>query len=174
VDQLNTRGGLSSLLGTVWLILTALALGGMVEKAGILDRLIGPLIAAARSVGALVATLVGAAFATNVLASDQYIAIVLPGRMFRSAFDRRGLDPVVLSRALGDSATVTSPLIPWNSCGAYMAATLGIATTAFAPFCFFNILNPLITVAFGFLGFRMLRTAGTARTTDTPARKADQ
>ena len=88
VDQLLTRGGMASMLGTVWLILVALAFGGIVEKAGVLDRLIGPLIAAARSVGALVATLVGAAFATNVLASDQYIAVVLPGRMFRRRLRR--------------------------------------------------------------------------------------
>ena len=92
------------MLGTVWLILVALAFGGIIERAGVLERLIGPVIAAARSVGALVATLVGAAFATNVLASDQYIAVVLPGRMFRPAFDARGLAPVVLSRTLGDSA----------------------------------------------------------------------
>ena len=144
------------MLSTVWLILVALAFGGFIEKAGILERLIGPLIAAARSTGALVATLVGAAFATNLLASDQYIAVVLPGRMFRRAFESRGLAPVVLSRALGDSAAVTSPLIPWNSCGAYMAATLGVATTSYLPFAFFNILTPLITVAFAFLGFRML------------------
>ena len=156
IDQLLSRGGMASMLSTVWLILVALAFGGFVEKAGILERLIGPLIAAARSTGALVATLVGAAFATNVLASDQYIAVVLPGRMFRGAFERRGLAPVVLSRALGDSAAVTSPLIPWNSCGAYMAATLGVATTSYLPFAFFNILTPLITVAFAFLGFRML------------------
>ena len=158
VDQLLTRGGMESMLGTVWLILVALAFGGIVEKAGILERLIGPLITAARSIGALVATVVGAAFATNVLAADQYIAIVLPGRMFRGAFEDRGLAPVVLSRAIGDSATVTSPLIPWNSCGAYMAATLGVAATSFAPFCFFNLLNPLLTIAFAFLGLRMLRT----------------
>ena len=102
VDQLLTRGGMESMLGTVWLILVALAFGGIVEKAGVLDRLIGPVIAAARSIGALVAALVGAAFATNVLASDQYIAVVLPGRMFRGAFAERGLAPVVLSRALGE------------------------------------------------------------------------
>lgn len=157
VDQLLSRGGMESMLGTVWLILVALAFGGIVEQAGVLDRLIGPVIAAARSVGSLVATLVGAAFATNVLASDQYIAVVLPGRMFRAAFAERGLAPVVLSRALGDSATVTSPLIPWNSCGAYMAATLGVATTSFLPFAFFNLLNPLVAIAFAFLGLRMLR-----------------
>ncbi|WP_297971626.1 Na+/H+ antiporter NhaC family protein, partial [uncultured Amaricoccus sp.] len=159
VDELLTRGGMSSMLGTVWLILVALAFGGIVEKAGVLDRLIGPVIAAARSVGALVAALVGAAFATNVLASDQYIAVVLPGRMFRGAFAARGLAPVVLSRALGDSGTVTSPLIPWNSCGAYMAATLGVATTAYLPFAFFNLLNPFVSIAFACLGLRMLRQA---------------
>lgn len=157
VDQLLSRGGMASMLGTIWLIMTALAFGGIIEKAGILDRLIGPVVAAARSVVALVATLVGAAVATNVLASDQYIAIVLPGRMMRSAFEKRGLAPVVLSRAVGDSATVTSALIPWNSCGAYMAATLGVATTAFVPFCFFNLVNPLMTIAFAAIGFRMLR-----------------
>jgi Na+:H+ antiporter, NhaC family len=156
-DQLLSRGGMGSMLGTVWLILSALAFGGVVEKAGILERLIGPAIRAARTLTALVATLVAAAFSTNLLASDQYIAIVLPERMFRNAFEVRGLAPVVLSRAVGDSATVTSPLIPWNSCGAYMAATLGVATISFMPFCFFNIVNPLITILFAALGFRMLR-----------------
>jgi len=158
-DQLLSRGGMASMLGTVWLILAALAFGGVVEKAGILERLIGPAIRAARSLTALVATLVAAAFSTNVLASDQYIAIVLPGRMFRKAFEARGLAPVVLSRAVGDSATVTSPLIPWNSCGAYMAATLGVATISFVPYCFFNIINPLMTILFAALGFRMLLRA---------------
>ena len=97
-----------------------------------------------------------------MLASDQYIAIVLPGRMMRPAFEKRGLAPVVLSRAVGDSATVTSALIPWNSCGAYMAATLGVATTAFVPFCFFNLVNPLMTIAFAAVGFRMLRAPAAA------------
>jgi len=159
VDALLSRGGMSSMLGTVWLIVTALAFGGIVERAGILARLIDPVVAAARSVTALVGTLVGTGVATNVLASDQYIAIVLPGRMLRSAFEARGLAPVVLSRALGDSAAVTSPLIPWNSCGAYMAATLGVPTIAFVPFCFFNLLSPLMTMAFAAFGLRMVRVA---------------
>jgi Na+:H+ antiporter, NhaC family len=157
VDALLSRGGMASMLTTVWLILVALAFGGFIERAGVLERLIGPLIAAARSVGALVATLVAAAFGTNVLASDQYIAVVLPGRMFRGAFEIRGLAPAMLSRSLGDSAAVTSPLVPWNSCGAYMAATLGVATTAYLPFAFFNLINPLVAIAFGFLGLRVLR-----------------
>jgi len=93
--------------------------------------------------------------------ADQYIAIVLPGRMFKAAFQQRGLAPVVLSRSLGDSATVTSALIPWNSCGAFMAATLGVATVAYAPFTFFNMLSPLISVALAFLGVRMLKAPST-------------
>lgn len=161
VDTLLTRGGMASMLPTVWLILVALGFGGLIERAGVLERLIGPVIAAARSAGGLCTALVAAAFGTNLLASDQYIAVVLPGRMFRSAFAARGLAPVVLSRSLGDSAAVTSPLVPWNSCGAYMAATLGVATTSYLPYAVFNLLNPLISIAFAFLGLRLLRAAGT-------------
>lgn len=95
--------------------------------------------------------------AANVVTADQYIAIVLPGRMFKGTFEKRGLAPVVMSRALGDSATVTSALIPWNSCGAYMAATLGVATLAYAPFAFFCFLSPLVYIAYAYLGIRMLK-----------------
>ena len=95
--------------------------------------------------------------ATNVVTADQYIAIVLPGRMFKGSFEKRGLAPLVMSRALGDSATVTSALIPWNSCGAYMAATLGVATLAYAPFAFFCFLSPLVSIAYAYLGIRMLK-----------------
>lgn len=95
--------------------------------------------------------------AANVVTADQYIAIVLPGRMFKGSFEKRGLAPVVMSRALGDSATVTSALIPWNSCGAYMAATLGVATLAYAPFAFFCFLSPLVSIAYAYLGIRMLK-----------------
>ncbi len=159
IDQLVTRGGMSSMLNTIWLVITALAFGGVVERTGILTRLITPVVAAAKSTGALVSALVGAVIATNVATADQYIALVLPGRMFRSAFEKRGYAPVVLSRAVGDSATPTSALIPWNSCGAYMAATLGVATFSYAPYAVFNFVSPLLTIAIAFAGFRMLRSA---------------
>jgi len=158
IDVLVTRGGMDSMLNTIWLVITALAFGGVVEKAGVLDRLIAPVIQKATSAGALVASLAASIFATNVATADQYIAIVLPGRMFRSAFEQRGLAPVVLSRTVGDSATPTSALVPWNSCGAYMAATLGVATLSYAPFAVFCIASPLVTIAFAFLGIRMMRT----------------
>lgn len=157
VDQLITRGGMGSMLNTIWLIITALAFGGVVEKCGVLDRLITPIINRAKSAGSLVASLVTSIFATNVVTADQYIAIVLPGRMFKNAFVRRGLAPVVLSRAVGDTATPTSALIPWNSCGAYMAATLGVATFSYAPYAVFCLVSPLLTIAVAYSGFRMHR-----------------
>ncbi len=157
IDTLLSRGGMASMLPTVWLIITALAFGGAVEHAGLLSRLVDPIVHRARSIGALILFAVVSCIITNVIAADQYMAVVMPGRMFKAAFERRGLAPVVLSRAVIDTAPVTSALIPWNSCGAFMAATLGIATLSYAPFAFFCLLNPLITVLIGFLGLRMVR-----------------
>ena len=157
IDLLASRGGMERMLDTIWLIIVALAFGGVVEKAGVIERLIAPVLAAVKTNGGLVAATVGSTVVTNAVTADQYIAIVLPGRMFKGAFQKRGLAPVVLSRSLGDSATVTSALIPWNSCGAFMAATLGVATVAYVPFTFFNILSPLISVALAFFGVRMLK-----------------
>lgn len=157
IDQLISRGGMESMLNTVWLIITALSFGGVVEKVGVLDRLITPIIDAAKSVGALVASLVAAVVATNIVTADQYIAVVLPARMFKNGFRARGLAPEVLSRTVGDSGTVTGALIPWNSCGAYMAATLGIATIHYAPYAVFCWLSPLVTIAFAALGIRTRR-----------------
>ena len=160
VDTLVTRGGMESMLNTIWLIITALAFGGVIEKIGALERIIAPVLAVARSAGALVSSLVGAVIATNIATADQYMAVVLPGRMFKGAFEKRGYAPVVLSRSVGDSGTPTGALIPWNSCGAYMAATLGVATLSYAPYAILNIMSPLITVAFAFLGIRMIRAGG--------------
>ena len=101
--------------------------------------------------------LVTAVFATNIATADQYLAVVLPGRMFKHSFKERGLPPVLLSRSVGASATPSSALVPWNSCGAYMAAALGVPTLSYAGFAFFSLLNPLATIAIAFLGFRMLR-----------------
>jgi NhaC family Na+:H+ antiporter len=159
IDQLVSRGGMASMLNTIWLIITALAFGGVVEKAGVLDRLIAPVIAAAKSAGALVAALVGGVVGTNVVTADQYIAIVLPGRMFKRAFESRGFAPVVLSRTIGATGTPTSALVPWNSCGAYMAATLGVATFSYLPYAVFNFASPLLAIAIAYLGVRMPRVA---------------
>jgi NhaC family Na+:H+ antiporter len=96
---------------------------------------------------------VGTCIGTNLLAADQFMAVALPGRMYRDAYPQFGLSRLNLSRTLEDSATITSALIPWNTCGAYMAATLGVATLAYAPFAFFNLACPLLAVIYGFTGF---------------------
>lgn len=155
IDVLVSRGGMDSMLNTIWLILTALAFGGVVEKIGILEQITAPVLRAARSTGALVSALVGAVLTTNIVTADQYIAIVLPGRIFKGAFAARGLAPVVLSRSVGASATPTSALIPWNSCGAYMAATLGVSTWAYMPYAAFNFASPLLLIGMGLAGLRM-------------------
>ncbi len=162
IDTLLSRGGMASMLSTVWLIITALAFGAVVEHAGLLARLVDPIVHRARSTGALIVAVVASCIVTNIVAADQYIAVVLPGRMFKMEFSQRGLAPVVLSRALIDTAPVTSALIPWNSCGAYMAATLGVATLSYAPFAFLCLLSPLLTIVIGFLGIRMVRIDPTA------------
>jgi NhaC family Na+:H+ antiporter len=158
IDQLMSRGGMSSMMVTVWLIVCALAFGAAVEHGGFLTRLVAPLLRGVRSVGGLVTLLVVSCIGANIITSDQYIAVVLPGRLFRAEFLKRGLAPVFLSRVIGDSAIVTSPLVPWNSCGAYMAATLGVPTLGYAAFCFFNLLNPALTILFSFCAFRIIRT----------------
>jgi NhaC family Na+:H+ antiporter len=151
LDALLTRGGMDSMLGTVWLIMTALAFGAVLEHAGMLERIVAPAVGFARSTVALVATVVATAIGMNIVAGDQYLAVVLPGRMFKAEFARRGLAPRLLSRTIGDSGTVTAPLVPWNSCGAYMSATLGVFAFAYLPFAFFNLLNPLTTILAAFL-----------------------
>ncbi|NQV86882.1 MAG: Na+/H+ antiporter NhaC, partial [Woeseiaceae bacterium] len=157
VDNLLTRGGMSSMLTTIWLIICALSFGAVLEHAGMLERLIRSALRAAHSTGSLILTTALTCIGINIVAADQYISIVLPGRMYKAEFKRRGLDPRNLSRVIEDCGTLTSPLVPWNTCGAYMAATLGVATFAYLPFAFFNLINPVVSVAYGFLGITITK-----------------
>jgi Na+:H+ antiporter, NhaC family len=153
LDELLSRGGMANMLSTVWLILSAMLFGAVMETTGMLQRLARTILGAVRGTGSLVAATLATAFGANVIASDQYIAIVLPGRMFRAEYQRRGLHPKNLSRSLEDAGTLTSVLVPWNTCGAFMAQTLGVATFTYAPFAFFNLINPLVALAYGLTGF---------------------
>ena len=144
--------GMVGMLNTIWLIITAMCFGGVMEATGLLRRITEPLVDFAETTGSLIATTTGSCLFVNATASDQYLAIVVPGRMFRETFEERGLAPQNLSRTLEDSGTVTSVLIPWNTCGAAQSAVLGVATLAYAPFCFFNLISPLMTMLVGFLG----------------------
>ena len=155
IDALFSRGGMASLLTTVWLVLAAMAFAAILEHAGFLERLLAPIVLRARSRGGLVLAVNGSAIGLNVTAGDQYVADVLPARMYREEFERRGIDPGVLARAVEDSGTVTSPLVPWNTCGAYMAGVLGVPTATYLPYCFFNLLSPILDVLYGYLGFKV-------------------
>jgi len=152
VDELLSRGGLTSMMDTIALIMVALSFGGIMEASGMLERLAAAILKLARSTGSLIAVTIFSAFGMNILASDQYLAIIVPGRMYRGAYLKRGLHPKNLSRALEDSATLTSPLIPWNTCGAYMSGVLGVSAFAYLPFAFLNLASPLISMLYGFTG----------------------
>jgi NhaC family Na+:H+ antiporter len=157
VDRLVSRGGMSSMLPTVWLIIGAVTFGALLQDFGLISRLIDPVIAAAKTTGRLFASVFATALGLNLVAGDQYIALVLPTKVFRAEFTRRDLAPTNLSRLTADCGTVTSALVPWNSCGAFMSAVLGVSTLSYLPYAFFNIASPLLSVGYGITGFKVER-----------------
>lgn len=160
VDELLSRGGLDSMMWTISLILCAMTFGGVMEKTGMLESLANVILGFAKSTGSLVVATILTALGMNVLAGDQYLSIVIPGRMFKDAYDKRGLAPKNLSRVLEDSGTLTSALIPWNTCGAFMIATLGLAPWTYVPYCFLNLINPFVSIFYGFTGITMEKVEG--------------
>jgi len=168
LDNLLSRGGMVSMLNTVWLIISALSFGAMMEHTGLLKRLVALLMKRVRGTGSLITTTVATAIGMNIFGSDQYMSIVLPGRMFRVEFERRGLAPENLSRTLEDAGTMTSALVPWNTCGAFMASTLGVATLAYAPYAFLNLITPLVAILYGFTGFKITRLPSAATEPESP------
>ena len=168
IDTLFSRGGMASLLTTVWLVLGALSFAAVMEHAGFLARLLAPIVSRARSRGRLILAVNASGVGLNVIAGDQYVADVLPSRMFRNEFAERGLAPQVLSRAVEDSGTVTSVLVPWNTCGAYISGVLGVSTAAYFPFCFFNFLSPILDVLYGFIGFKVPSAPNQGQATGGP------
>jgi len=157
LDTLLTRGGYQSMMYTISLILAALAFGGTLEKTGMLESLASRVLKYAKSTGSLVTATICTSIFTNVLAGDQYLSIVLPGKMYKEEFHKRGLAPRNLSRCLEDAGTLTSPLVPWNTCGATMSTYLGVATIEYLPYCFLNLVNPFVSIFFGFTGITMMK-----------------
>lgn len=156
VDELLTKGGLQSMMWTISLIMCALTFGGVLEKTGMMAVIANKLLKFANSTGSLILITAITCLFVNVLCGDQYLALALPGKMFRDTYRERGLAPRNLSRVLEDSGTVTSALIPWNTCGATMSTFLGVPTLAYLPYAFFNILSPIVTVLFGYLGISIM------------------
>ena len=148
VDALLTRGGMSSMLNTIWLVICALTFGAVLETTKLLNIIVKSLLKFAKSSGSLIVTTIATCIGVNIITADQYISIVLPGRMYKTEFARRNLAPKNLSRTLEDAGTITSPLIPWNTCGAYHSGVLGVSVGEYFIYAIFNWLSPFTTLLF--------------------------
>ena len=155
LSELLSSSGMKGMMDTVWLILTAMVFSGMMESAGLLVRLAESMIHFAKRTGSVVLTTVVSSIFMNITASEQYISIVVPGRMFAKIYRRKGLKPELLSRSLEDGGSVTSVLVPWNTCGAVNASVLHVPTLTYLPFAFFNLISPIMSVLIAYLNFRI-------------------
>ncbi len=158
LNDLISSGGMNGMLGTIWLIMCAMVFGGIMEAIGALQRISSALLSRAKSVFGLFAATVASALSLNITASDQYLSIVVTGKMFDKAYKKRGLAPENLSRTIEDAGTVTSVLIPWNTCGAYQAGVLGVSVFDYFIYAIFNYLSPFMTLLFAALGIRIKRS----------------
>ena len=155
INELLSTGGMNGMLNTVWLILCAMCFGGSMEASGFLNKLSTSFMKMATNTASLVATTSGTCVFFNLTASDQYLSIIVPGKMFTETYKKNGLAPENLSRTLEDSGTVTSVLIPWNTCGATQASVLGVSTLTYLPFCLFNIISPFMTMMYAIIGIKI-------------------
>lgn len=155
LTELTSTSGMQGMMGTIWLILSAMIFGGAMEGAGFLNIITRNIMIFAKTTFRLVFSTVSTCLFLNVTASDQYLAIVVPGRMFKSLYDEKGLAAENLSRTLEDSGTVTSVLVPWNTCGAYQSGVLGVATGEYFIYAFFNLISPLMTLIYSYFGIKI-------------------
>lgn len=155
LNSLLERGGFEGMYYTVGLILCAMTLGGIMDSSGMLRRIAEKLLRLAVNTGSLVLITIVTCIFCNIVASDQYLALVLPGRMYKEVYEDRRLKPKNLSRVLEDGGTLTSALVPWNTCGTYMHSVLAVHPFAYAPYAFLNLINPLISIFYGFTGITM-------------------
>tara|TARA_B100000003_G_scaffold208942_1_gene231379 strand:+ start:552 stop:1991 length:1440 start_codon:yes stop_codon:yes gene_type:complete len=146
VNELLSSSGMFGMLNTIWLVISAMIFGGVMETAGFLKKISSIILDKINSTGSLVTSTAGTCIFFNLTASDQYLSIVVPGKMYSKIYKDKGLAPENLSRTLEDSGTVTSVLVPWNTCGAYHASVLNVATLTYLPYCFFSLISPLMTI----------------------------
>lgn len=157
LNALLSRGGMSSMLNTIWLIMCAMSFGAVLEKTGLLKAIVSLFLRGAHSAGSMISRTILTCIGTNIITADQYMAIVMPGRMYKEEFKKRGLHQLNLSRSLEDGGTITSPLIPWNTCGAYMQGVLLVHPFDYFFYAFFNLINPVLAIIYAYLGFKILR-----------------
>ncbi|WP_432663103.1 Na+/H+ antiporter NhaC [Wukongibacter baidiensis] len=169
VDSLLSKGGIRSMYYTIGMIICAMMLGGALDKSGMLHTITAALLRNAKSNGSLILATIATSIGVNVIAGDQYLAIVLPGRMYKEEYEKRGLHLKNLSRCLEDAGTLTSVLIPWNTCGAYVSGVIGIHPFAYLPYAFLNLLNPIVSVIYGYLGISIEKV-----TPDVPGKDSSE
>ena len=157
VSDLLSSSGMYGMLGTIWLVISAMIFGGVMDRAGFLNVISSLILNKVNSVGSLVTSTTGTCIFFNLTASDQYLSIVVPGKMYSSIYKEKGLAPENLSRTLEDSGTVTSVLVPWNTCGAYHASVLNVSTLAYLPYCFFSLISPFMTILIAYLRIKIKR-----------------
>ena len=157
MNDLFSTGGMEGMLDTIWLILSAMVFGGIMEANGMLRKVTQSVLKLVKTDGSLITSTAASCIFFNITASDQYISIVVPGEMYHDAFEDRGLKPEVLSRTLEDAGTVTSVLVPWNTGGATQARVLGVPTLSYLPYAFFNLISPLMTVFFAYMNIKIRR-----------------
>lgn len=155
VDDLFNRGGIGDMMYTVSLAIIAMTFGGIMERTGMLKAIVGQILKVARSAGSLIAATIASAFFTNATASEQYVSVLLPGRMYAKAYRDKRLHSKNLSRALEDGGTITSALVPWNTCGVFILGTLAVHPFAYAPYAVMNYSVPLIAILMAFLGWKV-------------------
>ena len=155
VNGLLKSDGMFGMLDTIWLIITAMIFGGVMDKAGFLKTIASKILTKVSTTGSLVSSTAGTCIFFNLTASDQYMSIVVPGRMFSKIYRDKNLAPENLSRTLEDSGTVTSVLVPWNTCGAYHASVLNVATLSYLPYCFFSLISPIMTILYAYLKLKI-------------------
>ncbi len=155
MNELFITGGMSGMLETIWLILSAMFFGGIMEATGMLKKITVSVLGMVKSDASLIASTAVSCIFFNLTASDQYMSIIVPGEMYKDAFKDRGLKPEVLSRTLEDAGTVTSVLVPWNTGGATQARVLGVSTLSYLPFAFFNIISPIMTIFFAYMKIKI-------------------
>ncbi|WP_432724879.1 Na+/H+ antiporter NhaC [Staphylococcus equorum] len=156
VDELFNRGGLESMFYTISLTLVAMTFGGVLEYSGMLTALISVILKFAKSTGSLIASVIVSCIGTNFTCSEQYISIIVPSRMYAGAFKKKNLHAKNLSRALEDGGTLTSVFVPWNTCGVFIASTLGVSVIEYAPYAILNYTVPVISIIFGYIGFKII------------------
>lgn len=159
LDELASTNGMSGMLTTIWLILCVIAFGGMMEACGYITVVTERILKVMKGATSLVASTIGTCIFCNLTLSDQYMSILLPGKMFGKAYREQGLAPQMLSRSIEDSATVVSVLIPWNTCGVVQASVLGVPTLVYLPYCFFNYLSPIVSIVVVAMGYKIARIA---------------